>query len=187
MRTRNRIRGLLTHETQLGERVLEILNRGPRPNHRVLTLVRRISLELIGPSSAPGEWQQRTMMQPGQAHFGFGARPSSDDDAGIAGKGHQQVAGITHAARNEDAARPIIEIDVVRRHDADHQSAGCERPLGSKARGRASTAAHQGDSKPRQQLAHGARQLVSSGTRICASQDTDLPCSRSTGDSSGRL
>lgn len=125
------------------------------------------------------------MMQPGQAYFGFGARPSSDDDAGIAGKSHQQIARITHAAWNEDGAGPIIEIDVVRRHDTDHQAASPERPLGSVARGRASAAADQGDSKPGQQLADGAGQLVSGGPWICASQDTDLSGSRSTRDASG--
>ena len=114
------------------------------------------------------------MMQPRQAHFGDGARAPADDDAGVAGESHQQVAGVTHAAGNQDAAGPILEIDVVRGHDADHQPAGGERSLGSHSRGRTSAPADHRDAKLRQQLTRCAGQLVRRRSGFGTSEHTHL-------------
>jgi len=73
---------------------LQLLNRAPWPNLGIATFVRWILLELIGPASASGQRQERTAMQPRQAHFGDGSRPPADHDTGIAGESHQQVASV---------------------------------------------------------------------------------------------
>lgn len=47
-------------------------------------------------------------MQPSQAYLGDRSRTSADDQTRIARKGHQQIARIAHAARDEDRARPVV-------------------------------------------------------------------------------
>jgi hypothetical protein len=165
----------LSCETQLVEPLLQLLNRAPRPDLGIATFVRWILLELIGPASASGQRQERTMMQPRQADFRDGSRAPAKDEAGVPGESHQQIASVSHAAGNQDAAGPVLEIDVVRRDDADHQAAGGKRPLGGNPRGRTSAPANHRDAELRQQLTSGAGQFVRRRSGFCTSEHAYLP------------
>lgn len=108
----------MSNKPELPQIAMQILNSPPAENPGISALVRRVLLELIGPSSAPGERQKRPMMEPSQAHLGNGSRATSDYEARIASQRHQKVSRISHAARDQDGARPVLEFDVIGRHDA---------------------------------------------------------------------
>ena len=99
-------------------------------------------------------------MQPGQTYLRDRTRTPADYHARVACKCHQKVAGIAHPARNQDAARPILEIDVIARHYADDKATRGKRSFSGNTSGRTSTPTHQRDASPCNQLARGPGQLV---------------------------
>jgi hypothetical protein len=92
------------------------------------------------------------MMQPRQAHLGDGPRTTADYQARVPGKGHQEISRISHAAGNQDAARPIPKVDVVGRDDAYDQSVCVHSSLCCHAGSRAAAPTHEGDPKPCEQF-----------------------------------
>ncbi len=99
-------------------------------------------------------------MQPGQTYLRDCARTPSDYHARVACKRHQKVAGITHPARDQDAARPILKIDVIGGHYAHDGPTRGKRSFSGNTSGRTSTPTHQSDSQLRDQFAGGPRQLI---------------------------
>jgi hypothetical protein len=125
--------------------VFKLCNRMPGKNARVLPIVRRIGREAVGPTAAAHKRQQRPLVQPGQTNLGDRARPTTNDDAGIAGERHEQVARIAHARRNDNRGGPVGCWHDIRRDDADHQATGADGALGSHASCGAAAAADDRD------------------------------------------
>jgi hypothetical protein len=92
--------------------------------------------------------------------FRLGARATANDDARITGKGHQEIARISHATRNNDAGRPIRWRHLIRRHDAQHQAVGRDGTLGSHPSRWAAAAAHDRDTELRERFARLAGELI---------------------------
>ena len=109
---------------------LELRGRAPGQDGRVLPLVRRIRRQCIGPAAAAHQRQQRPLVEPGQADLGDRACAPTDDDAGISGKRHEQVACIAHAAGDDHRCRPVRRRHLIGRDDAEHQAAGLDGALG---------------------------------------------------------
>jgi hypothetical protein len=80
-------------------------------------------------------------MQPGEADLRNRARSSSDNQARIAGKRHEQIASIPHAAWNDYSRGPIDRGHLIRRDDADDQSASPNGAFRGNPGCRAATAA----------------------------------------------
>ena len=120
------------------------------------------------------------MVQPCQADLGNRSRAAPDDQTRIASQGHEKVSGISHAARDEDAARPIPEVDIVGWHDADDHPARTQSPFGCSACGRTTAAANHSDSEPGEQFTGRTREIERGRSGLCASEDTHL--TRSAGD-----
>src|SRR5262249_19250606 len=114
-------------QAELIEPRLEFVDGTPGKYFRISAFVGRILLELVRPSPASGERQERSSMKPRQTHFGDRTRASTDAQTRFARGRDQQIARIPHAARDEHAAWPVFETDVVRRHDADDEAAASQR------------------------------------------------------------
>jgi len=92
-------------------------------------------------------------VKPGQVDLRFGTCTTADDDARIAGKRHQKIAGITHAARKDNGSRPIRRRHRIGWNDAEHQTVRSKRPLGSHPGCGASAPAHERNAESRQGVA----------------------------------
>lgn len=140
----------------------------------IAALVGWVLLQLIGPSTAAGEWQERAMVEPGEADLRDGAGSAADDEAGIARQGHEEVSRIAHAAGDEDCAGPIGQIDISRGNDTDDLATGSEGALGSDTRCRAAAAADERDAEAGDEFARGRREVVGFRARLGAAEDADL-------------
>jgi hypothetical protein len=114
------------------------------------------------------------VVKPGQAHLGLGSRPATDDEAGVAGKGHQEVAGIAHPAGDEDGAWPVGQVDLIVGNDADHLTPGRHRPLGGVAGDRTTAATDHGEPDPGEVRDGLTGKVVGAGAGLGAPEDTDL-------------
>ena len=88
-------------------------------------------------------------MQPGEADLGNRARSSSDNQARIPGKRHEQIASIPHAAWNDYSRGPIERGHLIRRDDANDQSASPNRAFGGNPGCRAARPTDYGDAQLR--------------------------------------
>ena len=143
-------------------------------NGGIASLVGWVFLQLVGPSPASGEWQERAMVEPSKTHLGDRPGSSSDHQAGVAGQSHEEVSCIAHPAGDQHGAGPIGEIDVGGGDDADDFTTGGEGTLSCNPRRRATTTADQRDAQSGDEFAGGRREVVSLRTRLGAAEDADL-------------
>jgi hypothetical protein len=107
-------------------------------------------------------------MQPGETDLGFRSGPASDDNAGITGKSHEEIAGISHSTRNENGARPVFQTNLIGRNYAHDHTARLESTLSGNPRGWTSAATYNGNALRRQQSPGGRGQIVCSRARLGA-------------------
>ena len=86
-------------------------------------------------------------MQPGQVDLGLGTRSTTDDDASIAGKSHEEIAGISHTARKNNGRGPIRWRHFIWRHDAKHQTVCLDGTFSGDPGCWAAAATHDGDTE----------------------------------------
>lgn len=169
---RPNLRGLA--QAKAAKICLQLCNRAPGKNPRVLALVRRIGRQLFGPAATTNERKQWPLVQPSQVNLGFGACTTADDDAGIAGKGHQKIACIAHAAREDHGGWPIRWRHLIRRHDAENQAIGLNGALSRNlGRGTAATA-YDGDTELGQRFARLRGELIRARARFGAAKYANL-------------
>ncbi len=153
---------------------LQLSNGAPRQNRGVRPLVGWVGRQFIGPPAAADQWKQRPFVQPGQVNLGFGTCTAANDDASIAGKGHQEITGIPHTTGQHHRRGPVRRRHMVRRNDAEHQTVGLNRPLGGDSGGGAAAPAHNGNAEFRQRFTRFPGKLISARTGIGAAEYTDL-------------
>lgn len=107
-------------------------------------------------------------------HLGFGASPTPDDDAGITGKSHQEIAGISHAARQNNRGGPIRWRHLIGGHDAKHQPVGLNCTLSSNSGCWTAAPAHNGDGKFGKRFTCLTREFVGARTGLSAAEYTNL-------------
>jgi hypothetical protein len=107
-------------------------------------------------------------------NLGLRARAAANDDVGIAGESHQEISGISHAARQDNRGGPIRRRHLIRRNDAEHQSIGLDGTLSGDPCRWASTPAHDSDAQPGEGLACITGQLVCARVGLSAAENTDL-------------
>lgn len=140
----------------------------------VAALVGWVLFQLIGPSAAAGERQERAMVEPCKADLGDGAGSASDDEACIAGQGHEKVPGIAHAAGDKDGAGPIGQIDVRGGNNADDFASRGEGALGGNPRRRAAATADKRDAEAGDEFSRGSCEVVGLRARLSAAEHADL-------------
>lgn len=86
-------------------------------------------------------------MKPGEVDLGLGPDAAPDDDAGITGESHEEVAGVTHPAGKNHGRRPVRWGHLVRRNDAEHEAFRLNRALGGDPGCGTAAAAHDGDAE----------------------------------------
>ena len=153
---------------------LQFLHRTPWKNGRVLPLVRRILQQPIRPAATTYQRQQWPAMQPRKTNLRDRARTTADDDARIAGKRHQQISRIAHAAGYDHRCRPIRRGHLRIRNDAYHQAACSVSALRGDTRSRASASADYGYAQAGKQFAGVRGQIVCLRSGLCASQHANL-------------
>ncbi len=75
-------------EVEGAELGFQLVDGGPGEDEGVLPFVWWVGGERIRPDAAAYEGEEGALVKPGEADFGDGAGPASDNDTGVAGEGH---------------------------------------------------------------------------------------------------
>src|SRR5450432_390250 len=162
-------------------------DRPPGQNGRVSPLVRWILVKLVGPAAATHKRKQGPVMKPGEANLGYCSRATADYEARVARQCHDEIAGISHSTRDQNAARPMSRANIVGGNDADDETTCGESGLRCNAGGRASAPAHERDAKPCDERTSRCRKIICTGTGLGAAQHTYLCATGSWQSSAGIL
>lgn len=116
-------------------------------------------------------------MEPREANFRNGASPTADHETGVARQSHEQIPRISHPARDENTAGPVLQSNVIGRHDTNHDASGSECTLCGDPSGRTPTTANQRDPEARKKFTCAGRQLKGARAGFGASQNAYLSAS----------
>jgi len=92
-------------------------------------------------------------VQPGEAYLRDGAGTPSYHDAGVTCQRHQEIACVTHSARDDYGSRPIWRGHFIGWNYADHQSTRIHGVFGRDPRGWTAASAYQSYAEPSQESA----------------------------------
>lgn len=113
-------------------------------------------------------------MQPGQVYFGLGASTAANDNAGITREGHQKVARVAHAARQNDCSGPIGRRHLVRRDDAKNETIGLNGALCRNSGSGTAATTDDCDAKLCQRFSRLCGEFISSRARLSAAEYANL-------------
>jgi len=168
------VSGRALYQPENAEVGLQLCNRAPWEDLRVLPLVWGVGRQLVRPSATTNQGKEGAPVEPRQMNLGLRARATANDNAGIAGERHQEIPGISHSAREDNRGGPIRRRHVIRRNDAEHQAIRLDGTLSGDPCRWASTPAHDSDAQLGQGLACVTGKLVSARVGLSAAENTDL-------------
>lgn len=114
------------------------------------------------------------MVEPCEADLGDRSGSASNDEAGIARQGHEEIPGIAHAAGDQDGTGPVGQIDVRGGNDADDFASRSEGSFGCDTRCRAAATADECEAESGNEFSRGSRKVIGLRARFGAAEHADL-------------